>query len=153
MEALREGRAQAEARGISFFQHRVLLFTISAFLTGVAGGLYAHNANGMTPAVLDVGLLINLFAMLVLGGMGSRIGPVVGVVIGVYLNDTLSATQEYSQLIWGAILVAVVMVAPGGLVALVTRVLRLARDRLLASAAVVHPSREAPAAANSDPAL
>ena len=72
MEALREGRAQAEARGISFFQHRVILFVISAFLTGVAGGLYAHNNGGVTPAMLDVGLLINIFAMLALGGIGTQ---------------------------------------------------------------------------------
>jgi branched-chain amino acid transport system permease protein len=146
MEALREGRAQAEARGISFFQHRVILFVISAFLTGVAGGLYAHNNAGVTPAMLDVGLLINIFAMLALGGIGTKVGPILGAVIGVYLNDTLSATQQYSQLIWGGILIGVVMVAPSGIVGLLSRVLLLIRDRLLLPAF----AQWAPAAAVSD---
>jgi branched-chain amino acid transport system permease protein len=132
VEALREGRAQAEARGISFIQHRVILFAVSAFLTGVAGGFYAHYTNGMTPAVLDVGLLINLFAMLVLGGLGSMAGPIVGAVIGVYLNDTLATQQQYSQLIWGGIIIGVIIIAPGGIVGFLSQALRLVRDRVLA---------------------
>jgi ABC-type branched-subunit amino acid transport system permease subunit len=116
IEALKAGTTQAEARGISFLQHRVIVFTVSAFLTGLAGGLYTHFSQGVTPAVFDVGLLINLFAMLALGGVGSRVGPIIGAVIGVYVNDRLSASGQYSQLIWGGILLLTVMVAPGGLV-------------------------------------
>jgi branched-chain amino acid transport system permease protein len=116
IEVLREGHAQAEARGISLFQHRVIVFVISAFLTGVAGAFYVHHFAIITPTVLGVTLLVNLLAWTVMGGLGTKFGPIVGAAIGVYLSDRLAQTQEYSQLLWGLILVAVVAVAPGGIV-------------------------------------
>ena len=121
LDALREGRTLAEARGISLFQHRVILFSLSAFLTGLAGGIYAHSFQLITPSVLDIGLLINLFAWLILGGLGTRLGPVIGAIIGVYLDDRLASTAQYSSLIWGVIILVVVMVAPGGIVTTVSR--------------------------------
>ncbi len=116
MEALKEGREQAEARGISLFQHRVILFVISSFFTGTAGAFYAHYLGIMTPSVLELGLLINLLAWMVLGGLSTKTGPIVGVGVGVYVTDTLAQAQEYSQLIWGLVLVAIIAFAPGGLV-------------------------------------
>lgn len=128
LDALREGRMPAEARGVSLFQHRILLFVLSAFLTGLAGAIYAHSFQLVTPSVLDLGLLINLFAMLVLGGLGTQLGPVIGAIIGVYLGDRLASTQQYSDLIWGLIIIAVVMVAPGGIVTTIARALAWARE-------------------------
>lgn len=116
MEVLRDGQVPAEARGIGFFQHRVILFVLSAFFTGVAGAFYAHYLGIITPSVLALGLLINLLAWMTLGGLRTMLGPIVGAMIGVYLNDSLAQTQEYSQLIWGLVLVGVIMVAPGGVV-------------------------------------
>jgi branched-chain amino acid transport system permease protein len=137
LDALREGRVLAEARGIGLFQHRVILFTLSAFLTGLAGGIYAHSFQLITPSVLDISLLINLFAMLILGGLGTRLGPVIGAVVGVYLDDRLASTEQYSQLIWGAIILVVVMLAPGGIVTSLSRIARWLRDRVFSSAEVV----------------
>lgn len=132
LDALREGRTLAEARGISLFQHRVILFALSAFLTGLAGGIYVHSFQLITPSVLDIGLLINLFAWLILGGLGTRLGPVIGAIIGVYLDDRLASTAQYSALIWGCIILVVVMVAPGGIVTIVGRIFRWVRDRIFA---------------------
>lgn len=136
LDALREGRVLAEARGIGLFQHRVILFTLSAFLTGLAGGIYAHSFQLITPSVLDIGLLINLFAMLILGGLGTRLGPVIGAIVGVYLDDRLASTEQYSQLIWGVIILVVVMLAPGGIVTSLSRIARWLRDRVFSSAQV-----------------
>jgi branched-chain amino acid transport system permease protein len=119
-----EGRAQTEARGISLFQHRLVVFALSAFLTGVAGGLYAHFFSILTPSVLEFGLLVNLLAWMVMGGVGTRLGPIVGTAVGVYLDDRLAEAQEYSQLVWGLILIGVVALAPGGIVAVVSSVMR-----------------------------
>ncbi len=116
IEVLKEGHVQAEARGISLFQHRIIVFVLSSFLTGVAGAFYVYYFGIITPTVLGLGLLINLLAWMVMGGLGTKTGPIVGAVVGVYLNDYLAQTQEYSQLIWGLILVGVVMLAPGGIV-------------------------------------
>jgi branched-chain amino acid transport system permease protein len=116
IEVLKEGHGQAEARGISLFQHRVIVFVMSSFLTGVAGAFYAHYFGIITPTVLGVGLLINLLAWMVMGGLGTQLGPIIGAGLGVYLNDSLAQTQEYSQLIWGLILVGIVALAPGGIV-------------------------------------
>jgi Branched-chain amino acid transport system / permease component len=89
---------------------------MSSFLTGVAGAFYAQYFGIITPTVLGVGLLINLLAWMVMGGLGTQLGPIIGAGLGVYLNDSLAQTQEYSQLIWGLILVGIVALAPGGIV-------------------------------------
>ena len=150
LDALREGRVLAEARGIGLFQHRVILFTLSSFLTGLAGGIYVHSFQLITPSVLDIGLLINLFAMLMLGGLGTRLGPVIGAIIGVYLDDRLASTEQYSQLIWGVIILVVVMVAPGGIVTSISRIARWLRDRIFTSAQGV-AEVEDPVPANGAP--
>ena len=146
LDALREGRVMAEARGISLFQHRVILFTLSAFLTGLAGGIYVHSFQLITPSVLDIGLLINLFAMLILGGLGTRFGPVVGAIIGVYLDDRLASTEQYSQVIWGCIILVVVMIAPGGIVASISRIARWLRDRIFTTSQTASEAEETGAA-------
>lgn len=150
LDALREGRVLAEARGIGLFQHRVILFTLSAFLTGLAGGIYAHSFQLITPSVLDISLLINLFAMLILGGLGTRLGPIIGAIVGVYLDDRLASTEQYSQLIWGAIILVVVMLAPGGIVTSLSRIARWLRDRVFSSAQVVTDVEE-PVLSNGAP--
>lgn len=114
--AVRDSREAAEARGVNLFRHRVALFTISAFLTALAGAFYAHYVGVIVPTVLGLGLLLNLLAMLMLGGLGTQAGPVVGTFVLVYLNDRLSSTEEYRQAIWGALIVIVVLLLPGGIV-------------------------------------
>ena len=124
IEVLKEGHAQAEARGISLFQHRVIVFVLSAFLTGVAGAFYTGYFGIITPTVLSVGLLINVLAWMVMGGLGTQLGPIIGAGLGVYLDDYLAQTQEYSQLIWGLILIGVVTLARGGIATTVPLILR-----------------------------
>ncbi|MCZ7664219.1 MAG: branched-chain amino acid ABC transporter permease [Thermoleophilia bacterium] len=116
LQAVRDSREAAEARGVNLFRHRVALFTISAFLTALSGAFYAHYVGVIVPTVLGLGLLLSLLAMLVLGGIGTQAGPVVGTLVLVYLNDRLSSTEEYRQAIWGALIVVVALLLPGGLV-------------------------------------
>jgi branched-chain amino acid transport system permease protein len=115
IQALRDSRRTAEARGMAFVGHRVVLFVISAALTALAGALYAHVIGLVVPTVLDLPLLLALLAMLILGGPGTLAGPIVGAVILTFVNDRLSSTEEYQQVIWGATIIAVTLLLPGGI--------------------------------------
>ncbi|MCL5736821.1 MAG: branched-chain amino acid ABC transporter permease [Actinobacteria bacterium] len=128
--AVRDSREAAEARGVNLFRHRVALFTISAFLTALAGAFYAHYVGVIVPTVLGLGLLLSLLAMLMLGGLGTQFGPVVGTFVLVYLNDRLSSTEEYRQAIWGALIVVVALLLPGGIVGTTARLFGRARSFL-----------------------
>lgn len=126
--AVRDSREAAEARGVNLFRHRVALFTMSAFLTALAGAFYAHYVGVIVPTVLSLGLLLSLLAMLMLGGLGTQAGPVVGTLVLVYLNDRLSSAEEYRQAIWGALIVVVALLLPGGIVGTAGRLFAKARS-------------------------
>jgi branched-chain amino acid transport system permease protein len=115
VRALRDSRASARARGVHLVQHRMIIFMVSAALTGLAGAFYAHYYSIITPTTLEVGLLVNLLAMIIVGGVGSTYGVIAGTVALVYLNDWLATQQQYSAVLWGCIIIVTVLVLPGGI--------------------------------------
>lgn len=115
VRALRDNHPSALARGMSLVKHRMITFVISASLTGLAGAYYAHYYSIITPTTLEVGLLVNLLAMIIIGGVGSTFGVVAGTVALVYLNDRLATQQQYSAVLWGGIILVVVLILPGGI--------------------------------------
>jgi branched-chain amino acid transport system permease protein len=114
MRAIRDSRSAAASVGMSEFQHRVILFVVSAMFTGLAGAFNAHWLGVAAPSSLEITLLINLLAMIVVGGLGSLVGPVIGTALLVYVDSRLASTAEYRQLIWGGVIVLAVMMMPGG---------------------------------------
>ncbi|MEI7902778.1 MAG: branched-chain amino acid ABC transporter permease, partial [bacterium] len=109
LQAVRDSREAAEARGVNLYRHRVALFTISASITALSGAFYAHYVTVIVPTVLSLSLLLSLLAMLMLGGLGTQVGPFVGTLVLVYLNDSLSTTAEYRELIWGTRIVVIAL--------------------------------------------
>jgi branched-chain amino acid transport system permease protein len=115
VQALRDSRMAAEARGVGFVAHRTLLFAISAFLTAMGGGFYAHYIGVVVPTVVSWTTTLLLIAMLIVGGFRTLSGPIVGTALLVYLDRSLASTAEYKQLIWGALIVGFALFVPGGI--------------------------------------
>src|SRR5437867_491548 len=111
--ALRESVIAAEASGVPVAAYKTLAFGVSAFYTGVAGGLFAFVVGFLSPDAFDVFLSVDFVVMIIVGGLGSVPGSIVGAAIVTVLHDSLAASQNYRQLIFGVILIACMRFMPG----------------------------------------
>jgi branched-chain amino acid transport system permease protein len=113
--ALRDDEPFAKSLGVNQYKHSLILFGISAFLTGIAGAFYAHFVGVVSPQVLDLTTFLFLFIMVSFGGMGRFPGAVIGAFIITFLNDALLATGVFRQVILGGIIVITMIYLPGGM--------------------------------------
>jgi branched-chain amino acid transport system permease protein len=98
MFAQREDRWAAQSVGIGMMPPRLLAFVISAFFTAVAGSLYAHFITSMSPNVFYFDLTFRVITMLVLGGLGSVSGSILGTVLIVALAEALRRIEDVTLL-------------------------------------------------------
>jgi len=119
--ALRDSEAYAGSRGVGAYGFKLLVFAVSAFFTGLAGGFYAFYLGSISPLNLDFGILMNQLAMIVIGGWGTFFGPILGTVVVRFVDEQLRDYEQLRPLIFGAALVASVVFLPQGLVRPLTR--------------------------------
>src|SRR4051794_32642447 len=111
MLAQREDRLAAQSIGIAVMAPRLLAFVVSAFFTAVAGALYAHFITSFSPTVFYFDLTFRVITMLVLGGMGSVSGSILGATFIVALSEGLRRVED-ATLLYGlsAIVLAVIFI-------------------------------------------
>ncbi|MBI1736079.1 MAG: branched-chain amino acid ABC transporter permease [Candidatus Rokubacteria bacterium] len=128
--AIRESEVAAQASGVNVATYKTVAFAVSAFYTGVAGGLFAFVVGYLSPDAFDVFLSVDFVTMIIVGGLGSVPGSILGAAVITVLHDSLAAFQNYRPLIFGAVMVLVMLFMPGGLAAALPRLGgRLARPR------------------------
>lgn len=93
MIAVREDELAASTRGVKVFPTRLLAFAVSAFFAGVAGSLWAHQITAITPSSFSFLITFNVVVMLVVGGMGSISGSVVGAVVMTLVPELLRRVE------------------------------------------------------------
>jgi branched-chain amino acid transport system permease protein len=113
--AIRENADRAAAVGYDTRQFKILAFTISGALTGVAGALYAMLLNFAPLSNIELPMSENILIMTIIGGTGSLLGSILGSAGIVLLGDWLSAIWPRWHLLLGVALIAVVIVMRGGL--------------------------------------
>ena len=94
--AIRDSDIAAEAMGVNLTYYKTLAFAVSAFYTGVAGGLYAFILGFINPESFHLIMSITFLAMVVVGGLGSIMGPICGAALMTYLDIKLQAIQDIS---------------------------------------------------------
>ena len=114
--AIREDEDVAEAMGINLVKTKVLAFTLSAAAGGLAGGIFAAKLGTVFPQSFSVFVSINVLAVIIVGGMGSIPGIIVGAIVLIGLPEVLREFNEYRQLIYGALLVWMMLRRPEGLI-------------------------------------
>lgn len=114
--AIREDEDVAEAMGINLVRTKVLAFTLSAAAGGLAGGILAAKLGTVFPQSFSVFVSINVLAVIIVGGMGSIPGIIVGAIVLIGLPELLREFNEYRQLIYGALLVWMMLQRPEGLI-------------------------------------
>ena len=129
--AIREDEIGAEMRGIDTVRNKVLVFTISGFITGTFGGMWAYQNTFIDPDIAFVEVrTIDAVMGTMLGGLGTVMGPVLGMAVLYWLREVLWANFLDFHLIAQAILLgAIVLYLPKGLIGFVKRESRL-MDRL-----------------------
>ncbi len=98
MFAQREDRLAARAIGIAVMPPRLLAFVVSAFFTAVAGALFGHFLGSFSPATFYFDLTFRVVTMLVVGGMGSVSGSVLGAALVIALAEALRRIEDTTQL-------------------------------------------------------
>ncbi len=114
--ALRENEPLARSIGIDVYRSLVAASALSAAIAGLAGGIYAHHQAFMSPEVFSFGYTITMVIMVVAGGQGTLAGPVLGAILFTLLPEWLRAAQEWRLVVYAAILLAVVIFMPKGIV-------------------------------------
>ncbi len=115
LTALRESGVAAECVGISTPFYRTLAFVVSAFYTGMAGALFAYVVSYISPDAFSIELSIDFVAMVILGGMGSIGGSILGAALLTVLDQYLAAFQDFRALIFGLAVVVCMIALPNGL--------------------------------------
>lgn len=118
--AIREDEVGAEAVGINTTSYKQAAFILSSFFPGVVGGVYAYYLSYIEPeSVFSVSITVKMIVMSMFGGAGTVLGSVIGATSLALVSELFWAKFPYlHQALFGAIIVAVVLFVPGGVVAL-----------------------------------
>src|SRR5712691_2357539 len=121
VQGLRSNEARMQAIGFPASRYRLVCFVIAGTMCGLAGALLANNTDFVSPAVMYWTRSGDLMVMVILGGMGTLFGPVIGAVVYLLLEELLSQITEYWALIMGPLLLLIVLFGRGGIMGLLGR--------------------------------
>jgi branched-chain amino acid transport system permease protein len=122
--AVRDSEVAAESLGIDLLRYKALAFGISGLYAGIAGGLYSALLNFVAPEGYDLFQMIIQKSTIVVGGMGSIPGSVLGATMIILLLELLREFKGLQEIVFGALLVGFVLFMRGGLVSVLQRYVR-----------------------------
>lgn len=113
--AVRDNESLAKSQGVNTKHAKLSALGFSCFFAGIGGGLYAHYLNFINPEMFNFFIGFEILVMLIIGGLGSLIGAVMGAFVIIVTPELLRGFPDVSLLIFGLILVIVVLFFPGGI--------------------------------------
>jgi branched-chain amino acid transport system permease protein len=131
LRAGRDSQLRAEAVGIDVRRVQWVAFVIAGVFAGLAGALFAFSKGSISPDVMSVGKSVDGLVMVLLGGVQTLLGPVVGAAVFNVLQDALMRATDYWRALFGGIILLLVLAFPQGIVGFARQ---LAARRLLAGA-------------------
>ena len=123
--AMREDEQVANAMGVSTTKYKLLAFAMGGAVGSLGGALFAVQIGSLTPASFQILVSITALAVVILGGLGSLPGVVAGALVLIGLPGLLREFEEFRLLIYGAVLVAIMVLRPQGLLPNVRRMREL----------------------------
>lgn len=128
--ALRENEVAAQAVGVNTVKLKIIAFTLSSLIAGMAGSVYAHYINSIDPYSFHIGVSATILVMVLAGGVGSIVGSAAGAVVLTLLPEVLRplAGAGLRMVLFGVALIAIIQFMPGGFAGLI-RSLREGRRR------------------------
>ncbi len=122
LRAARDSATRADAIGIDVRTHRWLGFTLAGAAAGLAGGLYAFSKGSIDPTMISIPMSVDFLAMILVGGIRTVVGPLVGAGVFHALKDFFMPLTDYWRFFLGASIIALVLVFPQGLVGAAERI-------------------------------
>lgn len=105
----RDNRIAAESIGINVTKNKLLAFTISAAIAGVAGVLYAHNLSMLKVSIFDYNMSITILVYVILGGMGNLRGSILATIVLYALPELLRGFSTYRMLIYAIVMITMML--------------------------------------------
>ena len=121
MRASRDSPLRADAIGIDVQRIQWVAFVVAAVAAGLAGSLYAFSKGSISPDSLGVGKSVDGLVMVLLGGVQTLVGPVVGAVTFTWLQDTVARSTDYWRALLGGIVLLLVLAFPQGIAGFVAQ--------------------------------
>lgn len=115
LTAIREDDIAAETMGINTMMYKIKSFAIGCFFAGISGGLFAHSQQYINPADFGFSKSFDLLNFVVIGGLGSISGTILGTTVLSLAPEFLRFVKEYRMLIYGALMVAMMIFRPNGI--------------------------------------
>ena len=137
--AVRENRYVAQSIGIRPLSYSMLALVLGAMLSGMAGGFYAHYISFVGPEVFRFAFMISMIIMVLIGGKGTLVGPLIGALLVTFLEEYLREAKELRLSIFGLAVIAIVLFLPRGLMGFIAQ-------RREASNSIAGNAQAAPAA-------
>jgi branched-chain amino acid transport system permease protein len=119
--AMRDGEAAAQSLGVDVLRYKAMAFALSGFYAGTAGALYSAVLDFVSPESFDLFQMIIHKAMIVVGGLGSIVGSVLGASLLVYLMEVLREFKSTQEIFFGALLLGFMLFQPNGLIVFLKR--------------------------------
>lgn len=113
--SIREDEIASEAAGIPTTRYKVLAFSLAAFFAGVGGALYAHYQSFLEPSKFGFMFSIEMFVIVVLGGLGSLTGSIISAIVLTVLPEMLRSFAEYRLLVYSLVLIIMMIFRPQGI--------------------------------------
>lgn len=117
--AVRENRYVAQSIGIRPLSYSMMALVLGALLSGMAGGFYAHYISFVGPEVFRFAFMVSMIIMVLIGGKGTLVGPLIGALLVTFLEEYLREAKELRLSIFGLIVIAIVLFLPRGLMSFV----------------------------------
>jgi branched-chain amino acid transport system permease protein len=119
--AVQDDEVAASAMGINPTRYKVTAFVVGAFFAGIAGGLYAHHKQFLSPTGFDFMKSIDIVVMVILGGMGRTAGVIIAAILLTLLPEFLRGFADYRMIIYSLLIVVLMITRPQGLFAFAKR--------------------------------
>ncbi len=116
LRAIHDSEIAARVLGVNVSFLKVQIFALSALISAVAGSLYAHTMTFVSPASFGFNFSVELVTMVIIGGLGSIYGSLLGAALLTLLPEFLRTFQDYDIIVYGLLLILMTMFMPGGLV-------------------------------------
>ncbi|MEW6602224.1 MAG: branched-chain amino acid ABC transporter permease [Nitrospirota bacterium] len=117
--SIRDSEPLARSLGVDYCWYKLIVFGVSAFLTGAIGAFYAHYIGVLSPRLLGLDMFLMLLVMQVIGGQGLFPGALIGAFIITFASEYLRVVDVYRLVIFGALIVALVAIMPKGIMGLI----------------------------------
>jgi branched-chain amino acid transport system permease protein len=113
--AVNDDEVAASSMGINPVRYKVTAFVTGAFFAGIAGGLYAHHKQFLSPTGFDFLKSIDIVVMVILGGMGRTAGVILAAILLTLAPEFLRSVAEYRMIIYALLIIFLMIARPQGL--------------------------------------